>query len=141
MHAKNDSINGLNFAIKWLNGGHTPAIRCRAFIDNKVVIHAPYEIPVFKPDEITDIREFMLIPGVPVSGASVFVSDEEIGRLRNKECKIFLYGRTDYEVVYPVSPEAAPFTEVCIEVAFAGLKADGNLLFSFTPIGKQNGAR
>jgi len=136
-----ERVDGMVFTIKWLNSGHTPAIRCRLFSDGKA-IYPPDKIPAFNESpSVTDRRETTLIPGVTVSGHRAFFPEADMVKLMENKCRIFLYGKTDYNIAFARETSESQYTEVCMEVEYVGL--DGNTKerrFSFVPSGPQNSA-
>lgn len=138
-------VSGTMFALKWQNAGRTPAIHCRLTSDHRVLL-PPYsnEVPefVFPPD--TGQRAAPLIPGVPMLSPQRFVADADIKKLLERKCKIFIYGRAEYDLAFKRKDESplGPQTEVCMEIEFFGDdRKTGGPFFSFTPTGRQNSAR
>jgi hypothetical protein len=132
--------SGQFFILRWKNSGRTPALRCSLFA-NALAIDAAQEIPVFEPRQDRDRRETTVLPGGSGSSHRAYFTNEDIEKLRQKKIRIFLYGRADYDLVFPI--DERPFTEVCIEVAYSGgtIGPAGDPDFRFTPVGPQNSAR
>ena len=120
--ATGKQMSGTAFNIRWVNGGRTPAVHCTMYSDHRVVL-SPNDsgVPLFDvPQSAADQREMPLIPGVPVNSPQRFIDDADMRKLVGRQCRIFLYGRAEYELVFPRpgGPDSSPRTEVCVEINF-----------------------
>lgn len=134
-----EKTDGTMFRIKWINAGNTPAIRCSLVTMNKVVPDSDGAIPTFAPPQNLGQVYVPFVPRVPVTAPPIPFSKSVIEKLKRRDCRIFIYSRADYEVVYPTT--VSPHTEVCFEVEYAGMNTKtGETTFSFRVAGPQNSA-
>jgi hypothetical protein len=130
--------DGTMFSIEWVNAGRTPAIRCGLYSVGKAVPDGN-PVPAFTPAPDDGQRQAPLIPGVKVESPRCHFRKKEMEAWRNGKNRIFLYGRADYDLIYP--GEDRKRTEVCIEVGYGGIDSKTQaVVFTFTAMGPQNTA-
>lgn len=132
--ASNDDQRGIVFKMYWINTGRTPAINSSLVLQIKHTDNSQ-EIPNFDPSPDTATRQAPLIPGVEVYSAGA-VDQQIIDNLRNGTCRLFLYGRCDYQIT--ANMEQRSRTEGCLEVALNGFDSQGRYVFRYMAIGPQN---
>jgi len=137
--ATGEKISGTMFRFQWINSGHTPAVNCSILTQGREVTDENSPVPTLTPPPNIQQLRVPIVPGVQVYGSRWPFRKEVMEALKKRKCRIFLYGRVDYETVY--STATSRHTEICIEVTYLG--ADGKTggdLFNFSTVGPQNSA-
>lgn len=134
-------LSATSFSIRWQNAGQTPALHCK-MCSELLVGGPPYKsVPVFESGITPGQHGSIIIQGLSFRSPEEYLETEFIEKLKARECKLYLYGRVEYELVYPQAGSgiAHPYTEVCVEATFAGTNVETNGdTFTFTPVGPQN---
>ncbi len=133
-----DKMNGVMFVIEWINSGRTPAIHC-SLLTQRQTIKRGENIPTFNHPPNLEQRQAPLIPGVKVMSPPCHFADTEINALHNREIRLFIHGRADYQTIF--FGDISFYTEVTLEVEHGGFRGDnGQVIFNFSAIGPQNSA-
>ena len=133
------NVQGVMFRFEWINSGHTPAIKCDLFTEEKVVTDMEGPIPIFKPSHRREQHQSPVVPGIKIFSQYIMFRRNVIDDLKNHKCRVFLYSRAEYQIVYPKS--SARHTELCVEVIYQGISSKtGEELFGFVAVGSQNSA-
>ncbi|MGF6787790.1 hypothetical protein [Paraburkholderia sp. 35.1] len=126
--------DGWAFSMRWTNPGKTPAVKAMIMLKGECLPNSA-GIPAFESaDEIVDGRS-TIFPNTTVSSNPVTFSDMQITGLKNRTCRIFLFGRTSYSDIFNTT--SSRHTQTCVEVQYGG-KRDGNDQFRFTVVGDEN---
>lgn len=136
-------VSGIAFLIHWINAGHTPAVSCTSYQFGQISSIAEAEPSHFAVKERDNIqRATTIAPGITTNTGGLFFSHNDIELLKQRKCRIFLYGLSQYNDVF--SADERRHVEVCLEVIFVGMKKleDGTHmeLFTYAAIGPQNTA-
>ena len=131
------NISGVAFKLEWMNFGHTPALNCSLFTEAKIVTDKEASIPIFERPQGDEISRAPIVPGVKFYSPSRYFRQHVIEDLKNRKCRLFLYGKIDYHVVYVSG--TPKHTEVCFEISYAGNQNEtGNIIFNYRVAGPQN---
>jgi len=134
-----EKTDGTKFQMRWINAGNTPAIKCSFVTMHEVLTDKISALPTFTPPQNLEQVYAPIIPRVPVNAPPIYFRRGVIEALKRRECRIFVYGRADYQAVYPTA--TAPHTEICFEVEYAGVNSkSGETIFAFRVAGPQNSA-
>jgi hypothetical protein len=133
------TMNGTMFQINWTNAGHTSAVRCSFVTMQTVITDKDAPSPTFTPVPDTTQNYAPIAPNITVSSPGTALETGQIEALKRRECRVFIYSRVDYEIVFPV--ETPPHTEICVEVLYAGNNTKtGEILYNYRVSGPQNSA-
>ena len=124
--------------MRWTNSGRSPAINASLF-SQFMTVGSEDDIPVRNLVIDSPQIQAPLAPSTKVRGPTCYVFDSDIAAVRNREKRLFIFGRADYRDVFVES--AARITEVCMEVTINGIQVvDGNERpnLTFMAIGSQN---
>jgi hypothetical protein len=80
-------------------------------------------IPTFTPGAPELGKSAPLLPGVQIGSMRCALAGRDIDALKNGKVKIFLYGRADYDTVFP--GWTRKHAEVCFEVGYVGETSPG----------------
>jgi hypothetical protein len=129
--------DGIAFIIEWVNSGKTPAIKLDLISQTKIV-YKEDSVPTFTFTPDAGQHQSTLSPSVIVTSRPRLIKKQDINALRNRQCRIFIYGRADYETV--ILEEPPKYSEVCFEVEHQGITETGQDSFAFSAAGPQNSA-